>query len=993
MPAILLVDDEDNLLNIGKIYLEKNTGFPVTTLPSAQDALIFLADHPVDVIVSDYQMPEMDGIEFLKAVRARGDETPFIIFTGKGREEVVIEALNSGADFYLQKGGEPKSQFVELAHKIQYAVSRRQDEGALVQKEAELHAILQGSPIPTFVIDRTHHVISWNRALEEITGIGAADVLGTTRHWQAFYDEERPCLADLLIDGKTGAIKDWYRGKCKKNFQIQGVYEATDFFPHLGKAGRWLHFTASLIRGEGEQGIGAVETLQDITRRVEAEEALRNSEERYRSVVEDQTEFICRFTPDGRLTFVNDAYCRYFNLDKNTCLTQPHSVVLPPEDAHLMKQHLASLTPDNPVALIDHRIIMPSGEIRWQRWSDRAIFDKDGQVIEYQSVGRDITERKRVEEALKESEERYRALFEGAGEGILVAGIQTKKIVRANPAICMMMGYSNEELISMGLEDIYPTKDLSRLTDEFMALARGEKTRATDIPCLRKDGTIIYADVVSSQVTIDGKMCNLGHFTDVTGRKQVEEALRASESLYRSLAEASQDLIFVIGKDDTVEYVNSSAAHLIRKQPEVIVGSPRSTMFPPSISDRQKRKLTQVFLTGNPSRSESSIVINSETRWFDHFLVPVRDKDDNIQSVLGVSRDITNRRKAEEVLRESEKQYRTLMDQVPELIIVQRDGIIHYTNPAVVKTLGYGPEEILNRPLTGFVAHEYHDRIAAALRRRMRGEKVEPYEVEILGKTGGRRTVVVSGSRIEFKGAPASLIVLTDITERKALVEAVQQANRKLNLLSSITRHDILNQLVALRGYIEISREYLDDKKTLLDFLEKEENAASTIEEQIEFTKEYQEMGVKEPLWLNVHESIKKAAIGVDKRDIPIEVDRTDLEIFADPLFDRVFYNLIDNALRYGGEVMTAIHVSSHESDEGLILICEDDGVGITEEDKKSLFTRGFGKHTGLGLFLTREILAITGITITENGTPGKGARFEITVPKGLYRFTDLVSQ
>jgi len=101
-----------------------------------------------------------------------------------------------------------------------------------------------------------------------------------------------------------------------------------------------------------------------------------------------------------------------------------------------------------------------------------------------------------------------------------------------------------------------------------------------------------------------------------------------------------------------------------------------------------------------------------------------------------------------------------------------------------------------------------------------------------------------------------------------------------------------------------------------------------------------------------------------------------------------VFYNLIDNALKYGGERMKTIRVSSQESDNHLVIVCEDDGVGITDEDKKKLFRKGFGKHTGLGLFLSREILAITGITITENGIPGKGARFEITVPKGAYRFT-----
>ena len=121
-------------------------------------------------------------------------------------------------------------------------------------------------------------------------------------------------------------------------------------------------------------------------------------------------------------------------------------------------------------------------------------------------------------------------------------------------------------------------------------------------------------------------------------------------------------------------------------------------------------------------------------------------------------------------------------------------------------------------------------------------------------------------------------------------------------------------------------------------------------------------------------------------RDVHVEIDPKNPEIFADPIFEKVFYNLIDNALRYGGAGMKTIRVSSQESDARLTILCEDDGVGITTEDKKKLFTRGFGKNTGLGLFLSREILAITGITITEKGVPGKGARFEIALPKGAWR-------
>ncbi|MFA5212303.1 MAG: ATP-binding protein, partial [Methanoregula sp.] len=229
-----------------------------------------------------------------------------------------------------------------------------------------------------------------------------------------------------------------------------------------------------------------------------------------------------------------------------------------------------------------------------------------------------------------------------------------------------------------------------------------------------------------------------------------------------------------------------------------------------------------------------------------------------------------------------------------------------------------------------------------------------------------------------------------NITERKLAEEALRQANRQLNLLSSITRHDILNQLMALKGYLELSHEVIDNPSTLIEYIKKEEKAANTIEHQITFTKDYQNLGVAAPEWQNVNASINKALSGLPMRDVRVEVDPNNPEIFADRLFEKVFYNLIDNALRYGGADMKTIRVSSQEIDTGLRIVCEDDGVGISAEDKKRLFNRGFGKNTGLGLFLSREILAITGITITEKGIQGKGARFEITVPKGAWRMKRL---
>ena len=164
---------------------------------------------------------------------------------------------------------------------------------------------------------------------------------------------------------------------------------------------------------------------------------------------------------------------------------------------------------------------------------------------------------------------------------------------------------------------------------------------------------------------------------------------------------------------------------------------------------------------------------------------------------------------------------------------------------------------------------------------------------------------------------------------------------------------------------------------------------ADTITRQLSFTKDYEDLGVKSAVWQDVGTLVSSTMNELPMQNVGVENGCPGLEVFADPLLEKVFYNLIDNSLHYGGDTMKAIRITAEEQGENLRIIYEDDGNGISADDKKQLFTRGFGRHTGLGLFLSREILSITGITITENGEPGKGVRFEITVPNGAWRFTN----
>lgn len=260
-------------------------------------------------------------------------------------------------------------------------------------------------------------------------------------------------------------------------------------------------------------------------------------------------------------------------------------------------------------------------------------------------------------------------------------------------------------------------------------------------------------------------------------------------------------------------------------------------------------------------------------------------------------------------------------------------------------------------------------------------------EVRIRHKDGRWIWVLDRGKVVEWDlgGRPMRMTgTHLDITERKQTEDALRMANTKLNLLSGITRHDILNQLAALMGYLELSEDYEVDP-TLQTYLDRMKTVSRVIQKQIEFTRVYQDIGSVDPTWQNIHAIIGRMVQSLDLGTIRVEEENTDVEILADPLLEKVFYNLFDNAIKYG-EKITMIHCSGLRREDGITLVVEDDGVGVSSGDKKRLFQKGFGKHTGLGLFLSREILAITGISITENGEPGKGARFEITVPGGSFR-------
>jgi PAS domain S-box-containing protein len=347
-------------------------------------------------------------------------------------------------------------------------------------------------------------------------------------------------------------------------------------------------------------------------------------------------------------------------------------------------------------------------------------------------------------------------------------------------------------------------------------------------------------------------------------------------------------------------------------------------------------------------------------------------------------------KKNETALRIKSKELHTIIDQAPAMIFYKdtKNNFIK-VNPAGARAFGFPVDKIEGKNSSDlfpdFAEKYYHDDLEV-----INSGKPKIGIVERMTNASGERLWVQTDKipLMDEQGTITGILLfVVDITERKRTEDALALASKKLNLLSSVTRHDINNQLMSLNAYIHLSGEAVNNPAELKEFFAKEQITADAIAHQIRFTRDYEDLGVKAPAWQNLDVIIRSAVARLPMREIRAGVEDPGLEVLADLLLEKVFYNLIDNALRYGGEKLTSIRVASRKDKGDLVITVEDDGNGISVEDKKMLFNKGFGKHTGLGLFLSREILSITGITITETGDPGTGARFEITVPDGAYRF------
>ncbi|MCK9580462.1 MAG: PAS domain S-box protein [Methanoregula sp.] len=1402
MFSVLYVDDERDLLELGKLFLEQSQEFRVVTAASAREALELLTTLSCNAIVSDFQMPGMNGIEFLKTVRQRYGNIPFILFTGRGREEIVIEAINNGADFYLQKGGDATSQFAELSHKIRQATARRNAEISLIESEKRLADIIDFLPDATFAIDRDGIIIAWNRAIEEMTGLSAEVMIGKGDHEYAipFYGERRPILIDMIFMSDQ-EIEPYYLNILRKDNTLMA--ETNLPFPK-GTRKTVTAKAGPLYNQQGEL-VGFIEAIRDITESKKAEDELRaayeqisaseeelreqieviaETEKKYRDLFENSAIGIFRITPEGKFAaintrfariagyestqemmeaihdirtqlyvnpddcdrivhtlktvgFVKDFRIRYYNRNRlpfwvminATAVRNPQGTIqyyegsiediteqIKTEEALVREKKFSSAVINSVPGMLyvydsEGRLVRwnrahetmtgYSAEelnnmslLDWYKGDDKAIttisagveralkegyaraeadlqtksgkkipflftaqrLEIDGKIY-FTGIGIDISDRKKAEDELRaafehltaseeelrgqyeilaqgernvrESECKFRAIFESSPDALMLH--DGGKLIDCNRHMLDLFGFDSlGELIDLYPADLSPEvqpdgSDSLAAAQAHIHAAYGKGEERFDWIHRKKDGMTFTAEVAITTLDLCGKTLLQTSIRDISQRKQSENVLLERERRLREAQEMahlgfwvwdvktgkvewSDEVFRIFGLDpeqfspqiDSILALSPWAddherdKELIQKammsremgtydqrfiRPDKSTGYYHSTFQGRydnggnlisivgtvlDITDRKRvevallektEEINQYFLTSldlfciadtggyfrrlNPEweRTLGYPLADLEGRCLLDFVHPddilttqnamsqldnqreglnitnrfrhkdgtyrfiewrayprgkqiyasARDITQRLESearyrsviefspfgmhfyeiqpdgsliftganpaadtILGVNNrqyigrtledafpdlvsteipdnyrriarnggswhtdrviyengaihgafsvsvfqirpgaiaaaffDIKEQKKTVEALRDSEAQYRSIIDNIQDgYLRLDPDGRITMASPSAARMFGSGsPDTMLGLSMAGFYQRtETHKYILDEIARH---GFISDYEVDYLRTDGSHFWGSVNAHFLhdENGNVTGTEGIIHDITKHRSMEHAIREANRKLSLLNTITRHDVANQLTILQGFTQIALQNQGDPVTA-DYLTKILTAADTIARQIEFTRTYHELGVRDPSWTGV-----EAVINDVPRRVPIHFSKTcgGIEIFADPMLEQVFFNLFDNAVRHGGKV-TEITVRCEREPDGLLLIVEDDGNGIPHGEKEKIFQHGFGKNTGLGLFLVREILSITGISIKETGIPGKGARFEMLVPRSAFR-------
>jgi PAS domain S-box-containing protein len=608
------------------------------------------------------------------------------------------------------------------------------------------------------------------------------------------------------------------------------------------------------------------------------------------------------------------------------------------------------------------------------------------------AVCNDITERKRNEESLKESEEKFRNLAEESPNMIFIN--KNGQIVYANKKCEELIGYKREEFYSpdFNFMSLIASESIQVLKTAYSSHMNGKEVPQYEYTLISKNGERIESQINSKLIHYKGGRAILGVVTDLTDRKKAEEDLRLSEQKLELHFEQTSLAVIEWDLDFKVTKWNPAATRIFGFSKEDAVGQQANFILPESVRGLVNGLWSALLAQKGGTRSVNENITKDGNRitcvWFNTPLVDSAGKTVGVASLI---EDITERMK----IKTSIERERDAIESVTKSInagfaLISKDYRITWANDFIRRYKGdvegklcYATLNTLDAPCSdcgvtkiyaGQAEVDSHEYCSTTI-------DGKPYWVEIIATPIRDKDGTITGA--------SELVV--DITEKKQREKELKESSRKIELMNEklrvvggLTRHDARNKLSAVNGYSYLMKKKHKDLADVVDGLDKIDKSVKEVERIFEFARAYEKLGSEELSFVDVGKALDEAK-ALFSIPLPNVInDCQGLMLLSDSFMRQMLYNFIDNTTKYGKKT-TAIKLYYEKTSEGqLRLIYEDDGEGICVDDKSKLFKEGYstGGSTGYGLFLTKKMMDVYGWAIEETGGQGKGARFVITIPK-----------
>lgn len=760
----------------------------------------------------------------------------------------------------------------------------------------------------------------------------------------------------------------WLSGTVKAVAAIASLYTAVILVSLAPKA-LALSSPAQLERANQELQREIIERHQTEVRLRQSEAALQQSEARYRAIVEDQTELICRFLPDGTLTFANQAYSCYFGRSQEDLFQQSYLPVVLEEDLAKVEGHLTRLSQANPVATITSQVIRPNG-VRTQQWVTQAICNPQGQIVEIQAVGRDITELKQAEDMIARSRDFYLSLFEVFPTLIWQAG-QDGRCNYFNSAWLNFTGRTLEQELSGGwLAGVHPDSREFCYTTYTQAFETRQPFEM-EYRLRHCDGEYRWiVDVGRPFHDLDGNFAGyIGSCYDVHDRKQAELALQESEQRYRSVITVMAEGILVHNADGVIQTCNASAEQILglslaQMQDKAPVKSgwrvvhENGLPFPPDeypvmVTLRTGNPCSNVVMgIYKPDGSLTWISINSQPLFRTGEPLPyevvtsfsdITDRK-RIEAALQqtnqeLAHEIVERKQIEASLRESEQRFQAFMNHNPAACwISDTDGRLLYINPTYSRLFNlsenYVPGEIDCSIHPDEFAQEYLKNIRLVAETK---EVLEAIEPGLLSDDTIREFLVYKFPTLDLHGQCLVGGIAIDITERKRAEKQIKASLKEKEILLKEIHHRVKNNLQIIYSLLRLQRRSLTDPQATASLLDSQNRIESIalIHEKLYRTGNLARVDVAE--YISSVVSNLASAYSSQSRNVAINIE-------VEPIFldiDRaipcglIINELISNALKYAFPVATAVNrldIELHTDDDfNIQLLVVDNGIGLSE--------------------------------------------------------------